>query len=132
MKLSALIRGGVRALDNPQIAFPTVQAIPAACTVLPEPAPASNDAVVITRQEKLRRQLEPFALDAVTDCPDDKDALCRLNNMAWEFMQINGLTFQDAINLAAEIVVFGQVVQCEAAYVNVMALWQKLTTSDSG
>ncbi|MBS1169617.1 MAG: hypothetical protein H6R01_535 [Burkholderiaceae bacterium] len=132
MMLSALIRGGVRALDNPHIVHQKVQPVPAVRTVLQQSAPASNDAVAITQPEKVRRQLESFALDTMDDNPADRKDICRINNMAWEFMQSDGLTFQEAINLAAEIVVKGQVAQCEAAYADVLAFWRKLTTSDSG
>jgi hypothetical protein len=53
--------------------------------------------------------------------------LHRVNNMAWEFMQVDGMAFNDAITLAAELVVKGQVAACEAAYCDVMALFQKVT-----
>jgi hypothetical protein len=55
--------------------------------------------------------------------------LHRVNNMAWEFMQVDGMAFKDAITLAAEIVVSGQVAACEAAYCDVMALFQKVTNA---
>lgn len=53
--------------------------------------------------------------------------LHRVNNMAWEFMQADGMVFEDAIRLAAEIVVSGQVAACEAAYADVMAAFLKAT-----
>ena len=71
MMLSALIRGGVRALDNPHIVHQKVQPVPAVRTVLQQSAPASNDAVAITQPEKVRRQLESFALDTMDDNPAD-------------------------------------------------------------
>jgi len=54
----------------------------------------------------------------------------RINNMAWEFMQVDGMGFDAAIKLAAQIVVHGQVTACEAAYVDVMALFKRLQTND--
>lgn len=56
--------------------------------------------------------------------------LNRLNNMAWEFMQVDRMTFNEAIKLAAEIVVHGQVTACEAAYEDVQALWRKVTYAE--
>lgn len=55
------------------------------------------------------------------------DELHRVNDMAWEFMQVDGMAFQEAIRLAAEIVVSGQVAACEAAYADVMAVFLKAT-----
>jgi len=55
--------------------------------------------------------------------------LNRVNNMAWEFMQVDGMSFTVAINLAAEIVVKGRVAACEAAYVNVRDLFMRLSNS---
>ena len=78
------------------------------------------------RRDLLNR-LEPFALDSVKDYPADVEAINRINNMAWEFMRADGMAFQEAIRQAAEIVVSCQVAHCEAAYTDVMALWQKLT-----
>lgn len=53
--------------------------------------------------------------------------LDRVNNMAWEFMQMDCMSFSVAIDLAAEIVVKGRVAECEAAYVNVRDLFERLT-----
>lgn len=78
-----------------------------------------------TDQERLFLQLEPFMLDTVTDDPD-RDEVNRVNNMTWEFMQVDGMEFSDAIRLAAEIVVSCEVAVCEAAYTDVMALWERL------
>ena len=58
------------------------------------------------------------------------DEIQRVNNMAWEFMQADQMGFDDAITLAAQIVVYGQVAACEAAYVDVMALFNRLQTND--
>ena len=77
-----------------------------------------------------RQSLAQFGFELVQaefDAGGATDELCRVNNMAWEFMQVDGLAFSDAIRLAAEIVVSGQVAACEAAYEDVMALWRKVT-----
>lgn len=42
--------------------------------------------------------------------------------MAWEFMRIDGMAFNQAIKLAGEIVAHNQVAACEAAYIDVMTL----------
>ncbi|MBS0308493.1 MAG: hypothetical protein JSS58_05940 [Proteobacteria bacterium] len=52
--------------------------------------------------------------------------LHRVNNMAWEFMQTDGMAFEDAIRMAADIVATTQAAACEAAYVDVMALFDRL------
>jgi hypothetical protein len=52
--------------------------------------------------------------------------LGRINNMAWEFMQVDGMSFYDAIRIAAEIVSACEVAACESAYEDVQALWRKL------
>jgi len=57
----------------------------------------------------------------------EPELLTRINNMAWEFMQVDGMAFDDAITLAAEIVVHGKVAACEAAYADVRALWQRIS-----
>jgi len=54
------------------------------------------------------------------------DELQRVNNMAWEFMQADGMAFDEAITLAAKIVIDGQKAACEAAYTDVMALFKRL------
>ncbi len=46
--------------------------------------------------------------------------------MAWEFMKIDGLSFDVAIRLAADIVAYCGVTACEAAYEDVQALWGKI------
>jgi hypothetical protein len=50
----------------------------------------------------------------------------RTNNMAWEFMQADGMSFSDAIKLAREIVSSRQVAMCEAAYIDVFELIQRI------
>ncbi len=64
-------------------------------------------------------------MQAEIDAGETVGELYRANNMAWEFMQADGMAFEDAIRLAAEIVVSGQVAACEAAYADVMAIFLK-------
>jgi hypothetical protein len=52
--------------------------------------------------------------------------LHRVNNMAYEFMQADDMGFNDAIKLAAEIIVCGQITACEAAYADVVKLFKKI------
>ena len=54
------------------------------------------------------------------------EELHRVNNMAWEFMQADGMAFEAAIQLAGEIVAHGQTAACEAAYADVMALFERI------
>ncbi|MCM1128424.1 MAG: hypothetical protein NC211_00735 [Alistipes senegalensis] len=68
-------------------------------------------------------QLEPFRLDAAPDTP----ATEHINNMAWEFMQADGMSYQEAIRVAAEICGKCDVANCEAAYESVRALWRRIT-----
>lgn len=90
-------------------------------------------AIIRHLSETTLRQLEQFDFEAVESDPEDREAVTRVNNMAWEFMEADGMAFADAIKLAAEIVVNGHVAQCEAAYTDVLALWRRLkATADTG
>jgi hypothetical protein len=53
----------------------------------------------------------------------------RVNNMAWEFMHQDGLSFQEAIKKAAQIVAECDAVECEKSYEDVMKLWERITES---
>ena len=44
--------------------------------------------------------------------------------MAWEFMQVDGVAFDEAITKAAQIVAKCEAAACEAAYVDVMKLFK--------
>lgn len=57
------------------------------------------------------------------------DELHRVCNMAWEFMQADGMSFTDAMKLASEITISTQVAACESAYVDAMALFKRLRES---
>jgi hypothetical protein len=54
------------------------------------------------------------------------EELHRVNNMAWEFIQVEGMAFDEAIKLAGEVVANGNIAACEAAYTDVMALFKKV------
>jgi hypothetical protein len=80
--------------------------------------------------DQTRQALAQFRFDLIQadiDAGHPVAELHRINNAAWEFMQVDGMGFKDAIALAAEIVVKGQVAACEAAYCDVMTLFQKVT-----
>jgi hypothetical protein len=82
----------------------------------------------------LLSKLGLFRFDLVAqeiDADFDQSGLTTVNNMAWEFMKIDGLSFDVAINLAAEIVVHCGITACEAAYEDVQTLWKKLKRSDA-
>lgn len=53
----------------------------------------------------------------------------RVNNMAWELMYTDGLSFQDAITKAAEIVANCDAATCEKYYEDVMKLWERITAN---
>ncbi len=55
--------------------------------------------------------------------------LNRANDLAWHFMQQDGLPFVVAIRIAADIVVHCDPAPCEAAYESAMDLWKRVTSS---
>ena len=74
--------------------------------------------------------LEQFRFDLIPEeiaAGSSEQELERVNNMAWELMKFDDLPFNEAIKLAAEIVVSCEVSACEAAYENVQALWNRLS-----
>jgi len=78
----------------------------------------------------LERSLCQFCFDTISTevesgCSDPM--LTRINNMAWEFMQSDGMEFSDAIMTSAEIALTCPVAVCEAAYVDARMLFEKLT-----
>jgi len=83
--------------------------------------------------QEITKLLDQFQFDLI---PDEIESGCsandvnRLNNMAWEFMQVDGLSFTEAIRLAAEIVIDGRVAACESAYVDVRDLFMRLSESN--
>ncbi len=55
------------------------------------------------------------------------DELNRANDLAWHFMQEDGLPFEVAIRIAADIVINCDPAPCEAAYESAMALWKRVS-----
>jgi hypothetical protein len=75
------------------------------------------------------RSLDQFRFDLVQSDIDSgypADDTHRVNNMAWEFMQADQMAFDEAIKLAAEIIVNGKWSACERAYVDVLTLFMRL------
>jgi hypothetical protein len=85
--------------------------------------------VAVSRnRNRATAQLDRFLLD---ECSADPEAsvLARLNNMAFEFMTVDGMEFDEAIRVAAEIVAYCAVAACEASYEDVQALWKRIAAS---
>ena len=104
--------------------------------IYPTVATVAGVAVAKPKKAETNSMREALALFEFDSIPAEIDAgypeqeLHRVNNMAWEFMQTDQMTFNDAIRLAAEIVVKGKWNACEAAYVDVMALFNRLQSND--
>ncbi len=78
----------------------------------------------------LSLNLEQFRFDLIPDAITTGysiQELERVNNMAWEFMKVDGLPFNEAIRIAAKIVASCDVSACEAAYEDVQTLWNRLS-----
>ncbi len=76
--------------------------------------------------ETLWGALKFFCFDNVQadiDAGYSASILFRVNNMAWEYMQADGMGFDEAIRMAANIVAGTQIAVCEAGYVDVMTLF---------
>ena len=76
------------------------------------------------------KNLQQFGFDSL--CKEIKEGclatdLDRVNNMAWEFMKVDGLSYNEAIKLAAELVALCEISVCESAYEDVQALWIRLS-----
>ncbi len=84
--------------------------------------------------ETLRSDLALFRFDLTDrDIAADIDAgypatdIVRVNNMAWEFMKADGLPFNEAMDVAAEIVTTCPSASCETTYEDVQALWRHIS-----
>ncbi len=51
----------------------------------------------------------------------------RVNNLTWHLMEAEGLSFDDALRIAADIVATCLPAPCEQAYRDVRQLWQRIT-----
>ena len=84
--------------------------------------------------QKLWEALTLFCFDNVQagiDADYSASDLRRVNNMAWEFMQADGMGFDEAISVAANIVAGTQIAVCEAGYVDVMTLFTTMRNERS-
>lgn len=89
-------------------------------------AVANPNAAEVGILEKLRLfRFDLVARDIADGYPTV--SLERVNNMAWEFMQVDGMAFSAALDLAVQIVTECNVAASEAAYEDVQALWLSLT-----
>lgn len=95
----------------------------------PEAIKAAADRIRPHREDVIRHLLDQFQFELVEQDANPEE-LHRVNNMAWEFMQADGMTFSDAINKAAAIVATCDVAACEAAYTNVQELWRRITAGE--
>lgn len=81
------------------------------------------------KQEIIRHLLDQFQFELIEQDANPSE-LHRINNMAWEFMQSDGMAFSAAIKTAAEIVAHTCAAKCEAAYLDVFKLWEKTTSEN--
>jgi hypothetical protein len=105
-----------------------IMAVPHAPPVPPKKHKASQNS-------ELAASLDQFRFDVVQsdiDAGYPADELQRVNNMAWAFMQADGMGFEEAITRAAVIVAASQIAASEAAYVDVLALFMRMQTKGEG
>ena len=80
--------------------------------------------------DRILEKLSLFRFDLLARDIEDRypaASLDRINNMAWEFMRVDGMEFHAAVHLAGQIVNECDVVASEAAYEDVRTLWRRLT-----
>ncbi len=82
--------------------------------------------------DSLRSNLELFRFDLTDDDIESEiqagypaTDIIRVNNMAWEFIKVDGLPFDEAIRTSAEIVVSCPYAPCEASYEDAWMLWRQ-------
>lgn len=88
----------------------------------------------VKEKSSLADMLALFRFDLVQQEIEDglpADELHRVNNMAWEFMQADGMNFNEAIKKAGQIVANCQITACETAYLDVMALFKRMSKNNS-
>lgn len=93
-----------------------------------KPNPAANDPVKPTVEVLEQFQFDLTDEDIAADIAAGYPAtdIVRVNNMAWEFMQHDRMTFSDAIREAARRVTSYSIMECESAYEDVQALWKRI------
>lgn len=80
--------------------------------------------------DRILEKLRLFRFDLVAHDIEDgypAEDLARVNNMVWEFMQVDSMAFSAALRLAAQILIECDVATSETAYEDVRALWHRLT-----
>jgi hypothetical protein len=135
--MSALARLKARLGQNAPVGERTKPPkIPSGCFVSTDPAPFPNSRLRKSAKDQTKPTIEvldqfQFNLTEEDIRADIASAypttdIVRVNNMAWEFMKADGISFTEAVRVAAEVVANCDVSTCEAAYEDVQALWQRL------
>ncbi len=86
---------------------------------------AANDA----RQPDIEA-LRPFRFDLVEadiEAGYPASEIDRVNNLTWHLMEADGLAFDEALRIAADIVATCDPAPCEQAYRDVRQLWKRIT-----
>lgn len=86
---------------------------------------AANDA----RQPDIEA-LRPFRFDLVEadiEAGYPASEIDRVNNLTWHLMEADGLAFDEALRIAADIVATCDPASCEQAYRDVRQLWKRIT-----
>lgn len=104
---------------------------PAAALASLKPSLHRNKSALVEHL-KLCAALEQFRFDLVeADIASGAPAaeLDRVNNLCWEFMDADGMPFDQALAVAVSIVVTCEPAPCEAGYTDVRQLWRELTST---
>ncbi len=112
---AATVRGQEKA--SVHAPFPVAPVVPA--------SKGMNDAERYALAAKIRQ----FRFDLIEqEIADEYPAaeLHRLNNLCWDFMEVDGLPFDQAMRLAAEIVVACEVAKCGRSHSDVQVLWKRI------
>lgn len=75
---------------------------------------------------QLKTSIDLFRLDLVVgEIANGVDGgeLARINNLTWEFMRFDNLSFDNAMQLAAEIVLVSEMSPCERNYIDVLEFY---------
>ncbi len=127
---TALSRVSRQRKTEPGHGKPSIHAGVPACPGCP--GEKTNDLQVIEGKAELLSRLEQFQFDLVeadiaSGAPTAE--LDRVNNLCWEFMDADGMPFDQALAVAASIVVTCEPAPCEAGYTDVRQLWRELTST---
>lgn len=94
------------------------------------PAAPTLETMTDAERDALATKLRLFRFDLITQEIAEgypADELHRVNNLCWEIMQADGLPFNEAMWIAAEIVAACNMAECERSYTSVQALWRRIT-----